>query len=236
MTEQIYLDFASCAGLKAMPLLDEKTIKEAADPPPHTKATRVDWLIAAREVMLAEGVERVKVLTLAKRLEISRASFYWYFKDKTDLLNAVLERWRGTNTSAILVQADMPSESVFEGVINIFECWVDEALFDARLDFAVREWARRSEDVRKEVDIADDDRVDTIKAMFLRHGYEDQDAFIRARVLYFMQIGYYALELGETTSTRMKYIADYLRSFTGQEPPADAVAKYVERLRAKASS
>ena len=70
----------------------------------------------------------------------------------------------------------------------------------------------------------------------LRHGYEDQDAFIRARVLYFMQIGYYALELGETTPTRMKYIADYLRCFTGQEPPVDAVTKYVDRLRAKASA
>lgn len=205
-----------------------------ADPPPHTKATRVDWLMAAREVMLVEGADQVKVMTLAKRLEISRASFYWYFKDKSDLLNAVLERWRETNTSAILVHAALPSQDVFEGVVNIFECWVDENLFDARLDFAIREWARRSKPVRREVDQADDQRVQAIREMFERHGYGAQEAFIRARVLYFMQIGYYALELGETTETRMQYIGDYLRSFTGQEPPASDVADYVERLRAKA--
>lgn len=217
-----------------MPKLSDANIRVAEDPPPHTKATRLDWLLAAREVMLAEGVDQVKVMTLAKRLEISRASFYWYFKDKADLLEAVLERWRETNTSAILVHSSLPSKDIFEGVINIFECWVDENLFDSRLDFAVREWARRSKVVRREVDLADAERVEAIREMFQAHRYEGQDAFIRARVLYFMQVGYYALELGESIDTRMKYIGDYLRSFTGREPVDADVAEYVERLRAKA--
>ena len=210
-------------------------IRVADDPPPHTKATRLDWLLAAREVMLTEGVDQVKVMTLAKRLEISRASFYWYFKDKADLLEAVLERWRETNTSAIVVHSTLPARDVFEGVINIFECWVDENLFDARLDFAVREWARRSKSLRLEVDRADGERVAAIQKMFSEHGYEEQDAFIRARVLYFMQVGYYALELGESVDTRMEYIGDYLRSFTGREPKTADVADYVERLRDRAS-
>ena len=217
-----------------MPQLSDTDIRIAEDPPPHTKATRLDWLLAAREVMLAEGVDRVKVMTLAKRLEISRASFYWYFKDKADLLDAVLERWRETNTSAILVHSNLPSKDIFEGVINIFECWVDENLFDSRLDFAVREWARRSKSVRRAVDLADDERVGAIQAMFQSHGYAEQEAFIRARVLYFMQVGYYALELGESIETRMQYIGDYLRSFTGQEPVPSDVAAYVKRLRSKA--
>ncbi len=218
-----------------MPKLSDEDKRIAEDPPPHTKATRVDWLLAAREVMLAEGVDQVKVMTLAKRLEISRASFYWYFKDKSDLLDAVLERWRETNTAAILVHANLPSKDVFEGVIHIFECWLDENLFDARLDFAVREWARRSKAVRREVDLADDERVKAIQRMFQDHGFGPQDAFIRARVLYFMQIGYYALELGETIETRMQYIGDYLRSFTGKEPEAADVDNYVMRLREKAT-
>ncbi len=208
---------------------------ERAAPPPHTKATRLDWLLAAQEMLLADGVESVKILTLAKQLGVARASFYWHFLNRTELLEALLERWRETNTKAITAQAGLPSSSIFEGVIHIFECWVDRTLYDPRLDFAIREWARRSADVRREVDLADDARVEAVKQLYLRHGYEPQDAFIRARVLYFMQIGYNALELGESIETRMGYIGDYLRCFTGREPSERETQRFVAILEARSA-
>mgnify|MGYP006158786737 CR=1 FL=1 len=47
---------------------------------------------------------------------------------------------------------------ISQGVLNIFDCWANPDLFDARLDFAVREWARRSDQVRAEVARADAER------------------------------------------------------------------------------
>ena len=79
----------------------------------------------------------------------------------------------------------------------------------------MREWARRNRDVRARLDAADEARVAAIRDVFLAHGFEEVEAFTRARIIYFMQIGYYALELGESTETRMKYIGDYLYSFNG---------------------
>ena len=213
----------------------DAVMPERAAAPPHTKATRSDWLLAAQEVLLADGVESVKILTLAKRLGVARASFYWHFLNRTELLDALLERWRETNTKAITAQAGLPSSSIFEGVTHIFECWVDLTLYDPRLDFAIREWARRSDAVRREVDLADDVRVEAVKQLYLRHGYEEQDAFIRARVLYFMQIGYNALELGESIETRMGYIGDYLRCFTGRQPSAQETARFIDILQARAA-
>jgi hypothetical protein len=45
-------------------------------------------------------------------------------------------------------------------------------------------------------------------------------------VLYFMQIGYYSLDLEETLATRLTYVADYLRAFTGREPTRQEVATF----------
>ena len=173
-------------------------------------------------------------MQLARKLEVSRSSFYWYFKSRTELLSALLDIWRDTNTRAIVEQAGAPSTTIAQGVFNIFQCWVDEQLFDPRLDFAVREWARRSGSVRRVVDMADEERVGAIKALYRRHGYGDTDAFVRARVLYFMQIGYYALELNETIETRSRYSADYVRSFTGQEPSPEDVRAFLDRTRGEA--
>ena len=211
-------------------LLDEVAAREDAAPQ-HVKATREDWLRAALDTLVHQGVDHVKVLTLSKKLSVSRSSFYWYFKSRQDLLDALLEHWRDTNTRAIAERAQTPAQSLTQGVLNIFECWVDETLFDPALDFAVREWARRSEPVRRVVDRADEVRVTAISELYTNHGFSPRDAFVRARVLYFMQIGYYALDLDEPLETRLAYVPSYLRSFTGQEPSQREVDNFAAMAR-----
>jgi AcrR family transcriptional regulator len=189
----------------------------------NIKVTREDWLRSALETLIADGVESVRVLTLSQKLGVSRSSFYWYFKSRQDLLDQLLDHWRSTNTRFIVERAKRPSATIIRGVMSVFECWVDARLFDPRLDFAIRAWARHSAEVRQIIDQADNERVEAIKDMFLRHSYDAEDAFVRARVLYFMQIGYYSLELNEPMSSRLGLVASYLRSFTGQEPTQDDI-------------
>ncbi len=191
------------------------------------RTTREDWLALALDILVSEGVAAVKVLNLAQRLDVSRSSFYWFFRSRRDLLDQLLHYWEHKNTASIVARAKRPAQTITEAVLGVFECWVDEALYDPGLDFAVREWARRSADVRKLVDQADDARVLALAEMFRRHGYGEPDDFIRARVLYFMQIGYYALETQEPIDLRLSYIEAYLRSFTGK----DGSAKELRRFR-----
>ncbi|MCC3765928.1 TetR/AcrR family transcriptional regulator [Glycomyces sp. TRM65418] len=60
---------------------------------PHVKVTREDWLRAALDALAADGVRGVAVEPIAKRLGVSRGSFYWYFKDRAALLSGALELW-----------------------------------------------------------------------------------------------------------------------------------------------
>jgi AcrR family transcriptional regulator len=193
---------------------------------PQTKVTRDDWLRIALATLVEDGVQQVKVLTLAQKLAVSRSSFYWYFRSRPDLLDQLLAVWRDKNTRGIVAQAERPAATIIEGVLHVFECWTDMARFDPRLDFAVREWARRDRAVRRIVHEADDERVAAIGEMFRRCGYAETEAFIRARVLYFMQIGYYALELKEPMKQRLSYVADYLTCFTGRTPEPDEVERF----------
>ena len=184
-------------------------------PSGNVKATRDDWLDLALSALAVEGVDHVTVLALSERLGVSRSSFYWYFKNREELLDALLDRWDRLNTRSIVVQAEAPAATVNEAVCNVFRCWVNPAIFSPRLDFAVRAWARRSAHVRTALDRSDRVRTEALKALFVRFGYEDEDAFARARVLYTMQIGYYALDLREPIETRLNLTPHYLNAFTG---------------------
>ena len=188
----------------------------------NVKATPGDWLDLALTVLALEGVDQVTVLNLSERLGVSRSSFYWYFKNRDELLGALLDRWDELNTCSIVAQAEARATTVNEAVCNVFRCWINPTIFSRRLDFAVREWARRSAHVRKALDRSDRVRTEAIKALFVRFGYEDEDAFVRTRVLYYMQIGYYALDLREPIETRLNLTPHYLKAFTGVDPnPAE---------------
>lgn len=195
----------------------------------NSKVTREDWLRAARDTLVTAGVGDVKILQLSTRLGVARSSFYWYFQDRADLLNALLQDWEARNTQCIINRCALPADSIGQAVCNFFECFVDPRLFDPGLDFAVREWARRDPAVRAKIDAADATRLTAIERLFLRHAYDPPEADARARILYFMQLGYHALDVAETLEVRMARIEGYLKGFTGQAAGADVIARFRAR-------
>ncbi len=187
--------------------------------------TREDWVRAALQILIDQGAGEVKVLTLANRMGCSRSNFYWFFKDREALLADLLAHWQSKNTAAIVERAGRPATRISQGVLNIFDCWANPDLFDARLDFAIREWVRRSDAVAIEVARADTLRLDAIAGLFTRFGATPTQAIVRARTLYFMQIGYYALGIREAQVDRMALLSDYVLAFCGEMPdPSDAKA------------
>ena len=195
------------------------------------RTTRRDWLDLALQILVEEGAPAVKVLTLAQRLGGSRSSFYWFFESREALLDALLDLWRERNTRHLLERAERPAPSVSKAVLNVFECWADPALFDARLDFAVREWARRSPKVLAAVKDADEARLHALGRMFARHGCAEPEALVRARTLYCMQIGYYALGVQETDAGRAALIEPYVEVFSGERPDPQDVEDFLRRFQ-----
>ena len=181
----------------------------------------------ARDVLVTEGIGEVKILGLANRMSVSRSSFYWYFKDRADLSAALLDEWEARNTAQIVAHCQMPSRSATETVCNFFRCFVVAAKFDRGLDFAIREWSRRDECLRSRLDQADQSRISALTTAFMRHEFAREDADARARILYFMQLGYHALEVQEDKDTRMSRLAPYIRGFTGQEPDTNAMDAFL---------
>src|SRR6267143_5976057 len=52
-----------------------------------------DWMRTARLALLHSGPDGVRVEPLARALGVTKGSFYWHFRDRADLLEALLEEW-----------------------------------------------------------------------------------------------------------------------------------------------
>ena len=200
------------------------------------RGTESGWLEAAYEMLIEGGVEAVKILPLAKRLHLSRTSFYWHFADREALLAALIRRWRQKNTGNLIRQTELPAPTINAAVLNLFDCWVTPDLFDASLDLAMRNWARTDSALRTAFDAADATRVAAIRVMFERHGYDAAEADIRANAIYLTQVGYIALGTTETLETRLTRIPTYLETFTGRPADLHDLAAFVARHQSKTVS
>ncbi len=197
----------------------------------NVRVTRADWLEQALDMLIRGGVDQVKVALLAARMGVSRSSFYWYFRSRQELLAALLSHWQETNTAALAAQAEAPAGTITGAVCNVFRCTANPDLFSTALDFAVRDWARRSGDVRALLAASDARRVEALRAMFARFGYDGVEALTRARVLYYMQLGYDTAPMHEPVEQRLAMVPHYLRVFTGAEPRADEIEEFTAYAR-----
>lgn len=187
------------------------------------------WLEAAYDALLEGGVDAVKILPLAKRLKLSRTSFYWFFRDREELLAALIARWRDKNTGNLIRQAEAYAESIAEATLNVFDCWLDRDLFDAKFEFAIRSWALQSEEILNEVQVADNARLAALGRMFERFGHEPVAADVRARTLYLVQIGYISMQTEEDLDLRLKRIPEYVAIFTGTAPEPREMDRFLAR-------
>ncbi|WP_108124070.1 TetR/AcrR family transcriptional regulator [Saccharospirillum mangrovi] len=196
---------------------------------PTEKGRAEDWLNLAYETLIRSGVEAVKIQPLAKALNTSRTSFYWFFKDRDALLDQLIERWKNTNTQGLIAQTERYADSVVEAMLNVFDCWLDARLFDADFEYAVRHWALHSKAVAKVVDGADQRRLAALRAMLKRYDFPDSEVDVRARTIYLTQIGYISMRTQENLSERLSRMAEYVRVFTGQVCSENDLARFVAR-------
>jgi AcrR family transcriptional regulator len=193
------------------------------------RGSQEGWLEAAYDSLLESGIDSVKILPLAKKLKLSRTSFYWFFKDREELLDGLVSRWREKNTGSIVKQSEAYAETVAEAMLNVFDCWLDSRLFDSKFEFAVRSWALQSEEILQEVQEADRTRMDALVSMFKRFGYPEIGADVRARTTYLVQIGYISMQSNESISVRMKRIPEYIAIYTGEAPQQRELDRFFAR-------
>lgn len=187
------------------------------------------WLTAAHDVLLESGVDSVRILLLARKLNLSRTSFYWFFKDREELLAGLLGQWRDKNTGNFVRQANAYAETLVEGLLNVSDCWFDTSLFDSKFEFAVRSWALQSPEVQAEVHKADELRLAALTGLFRRFGHDPIPADVRARTVYLTQIGYISMQTSEDLALRLARMPAYMEVFSGSAPLQREMDRFLAR-------
>lgn len=188
------------------------------------------WLDAAYEALIEKGVDAVKIMSLATALNLSRTSFYWFFKDRNALLATLLDRWETTTTHHLVAATTEYAATETEAMLNVISTFLSDKDFDTKLELAIRNWAQQDADVLNRILKADQGRLNALRNMLEKWGHDPQDADVRARTIYLVQLGYISTHVKEDISERLERFPHYVEIYTGKRPPAHEMERFKARI------
>jgi len=151
-----------------------------------------DWAQAALDLIAEQGVAAVAVEPLARRLGLTKGSFYWHFPSREALLQAALDRWESVEQEAVfgaLERVPDPRErlrALFQMVAHEYQSHVIYSALLKALDHPV---------VQPVIDRVSKRRLDYLAASFRQTGLGREDALHRARLTYAAYVGFLQLNL-----------------------------------------
>ncbi|MCK0513079.1 TetR/AcrR family transcriptional regulator [Aromatoleum buckelii] len=152
---------------------------------PRVQLDRDAWIVAATDVLADEGLAGLRVEVLAKRLKVTKGSFYWHFQDRRDLLMAVLQTWRDGRIRDIVKQTRANPGHELEQIYHVIDIYsTSRSRRGAMIELAVRDWARRDPEAAAIVAEVDDIRLRCARDLFLACGVPMEEASSRCMLLY----------------------------------------------------
>ncbi|TDD88513.1 TetR/AcrR family transcriptional regulator [Actinomadura darangshiensis] len=145
----------------------------------RTRVARRDWIEAAYRELARGGERGVAITALAARLGVTKGSFYWHFKDRTELMRALLDRWAHERTDEVLGLALGSTADPRERLRRIQALGREVA----PIDRAMRLWAQHEPAADEAVRHADRALLGHIAACLAGLGFGEEDARLRALLM-----------------------------------------------------
>lgn len=153
------------------------------------------WVIAALRALSSGGIDAVKVERLATHIGVSKAPFYWRFKDRKALLDAMLRYWNDDLTNDLIAKAALlpvPRRRL-EALLELSLEEHTDGLSVSHVEAAIRAWAAQDAEVAAFVEAVDRVRVTYVAGELRALGAGEQEAEALANGIYVALIGLYTV-------------------------------------------
>jgi AcrR family transcriptional regulator len=167
--------------------MDPKTAKT----PRALPLDRAAWIKGALAVLAEDGPAGLRVEVLAKKLHVTKGSFYWHFKDRRDLVDAVLDEWKDGRIRDIRKQTTAQPGGELAALRHTIDVYsASRNRKGLPIELAVREWARRDARAAEVVEEVDAERLACAARLFQARGLSADEAAARGVLLYAYVFGF----------------------------------------------
>jgi AcrR family transcriptional regulator len=154
---------------------------------PGNRLSVEDWVKAALNIMVDEGISGVKVQRLCEILGVTKGSFYWHFADLDAFLEELAKRWMEGSSQPEDIKLG-PNADGQSNLMLAMQAFVHPR--NRKLVRAMREWAQRDEHAKEAVAAMDRTMLELLRRTFADVGFNRKDSEMRAKILYYTGVGF----------------------------------------------
>ena len=88
--------------------------------PARQNLSAESWAAAALDAVSSGGLDAIAVEPLARRLNVTKGSFYWHFANREALLKAALELWERQETGDVIAGLENEPDP-YQRIVNLFK-------------------------------------------------------------------------------------------------------------------
>jgi AcrR family transcriptional regulator len=176
----------------------------------EARLSKVDWESAALDAMAESGLSGVAIEPLARRLGVTKGSFYWHFADRDALLAAALAHWEKGYTENVIAAMEgvrEPRERLARLIGRVLGGGQSDRIHIALAN-------AKHPLVRETLERVTHRRLAYLESCYAELGQSRREAKRSALLAYAVYVGLVHLRLEAPTET----------------PAQDALAAFVERL------
>ena len=139
--------------------------------------SRDEWLRAALDELSFGSVADISVQALARKLGIGKSGFYWHFRNKPELLKALLDYWVHEITEVITTNPQMQELDPESRLRKTAEMILDYGL--VQYEIGIRQWALQDAEAAKVVRKVNNLRLNYTRETLAELGFEGDDLEMR---------------------------------------------------------
>ncbi len=149
------------------------------------KVDKTNWFTEGFEILEKDGFAKITIEHLCSRLEISKGSFYYHFKNMDGYIEALMGYWLEENTLSIIRKVN-ESKKIKSKKNALDQLALERSL---RLEQSIRAWGYSNDAVMKRVREADKIRLEYLIELEIQDGKKRPVAKDVAMLTYATLIG-----------------------------------------------
>ena len=189
--------------------------------PESNRLSRDDWLDQAFWAVVAGGFEKVKVLTIAEKLKVTRGSFYWHFSDHADLIRSLLLRWKLQQTALDQKLDSQRSGNPVKDLEDVVDAAFSQAgatLENLRFEQALRSLSHQNSEAAQMLVEIDTERMKLFESKFMAIVKDVKKARDLSALIYLAIVGsYQALSRPVNPPNVRSYLQSLISSYLVQK-------------------
>ncbi len=151
-----------------------------------------DWQQAALDALSEGGLQGIAIETLAKRLGVTKGSFYWHFSSRDALVQSALELWESQEQEQVFGKLDSLSNAQerLSALVSLVAVEIKAHRIYSELLKTIDHPL-----VKPVLERVSKRRIDYLTASFRQAGMPRNQAINRARLTYASYVGFLQLSL-----------------------------------------